>query len=90
MKHRWEDEAETREEQAAPAPLAQSDMNGHLRRVGAGDEIRCAEQVQKLRFRQPPAARDHFIFHHGDMGRRPAERGEAEPEKQPGEFPKRL
>ena len=49
------------------------DVDRHLGRVRAGDEVRGAEQVEELLAGQPAAAAHHLVLHHGDVGGRPAE-----------------
>src|SRR4030095_489805 len=61
-----------------PAP----DVNGHLGRIRAGDQIRRAEQVEKLVARKPAASPDDLILHHRDVRRRAPERDHAQLEKE--------
>ena len=57
-------------------------MDGHLGRIGAGDQVGCSEQVEEGLVIHPSAAPDDLVTHDGDMGRRPAEGREPEPEKE--------
>jgi hypothetical protein len=59
-----------------------TDVNGELGRVGAGDEVRRAEQVEKLFVRKPLSADDHFLVHHRDVRGWASERSGAELEEE--------
>lgn len=72
--------------QPQPAPAPVPDMDGEFRRIGAGDEVGRAHQIQKFVFREPTAMADHFVFHHGDVRSRSAEGREAQTKEQPGQF----
>jgi hypothetical protein len=63
-----------------------ADVNRQFSGVGTWNEIRGAEQIEKLLARQPSPAAHDFVFHHRDVRGRPAESCEAETEEQAGEF----
>jgi hypothetical protein len=76
------DEADPGRDHAAPAGPHLADVDDHLGGVRAGDQVGRAQQVEEVGVCDPPAARDDLVAQHGDMGRRPAEGGEAEPQGQ--------
>src|SRR5262245_25153193 len=59
-----------------------ADVNGHLGRIRAGDQIRRAEQIEKLVVRKPAASPDDLILDHRDVRRRAAERDHAQLEEE--------
>jgi hypothetical protein len=72
--------------EAWPAGAASPDMDRHLRRIGAGDQVRGAEQVEKFLPGEPLAPPRYFLFHHVDMSGRPSESNGAQLEKKPRQF----
>jgi len=71
-----QDEAGAAGDQAGPASVPETEVDGELRRARTGDEIRRAEQIQELLAREPLAAADRLVLHHGDVRRGPTERSE--------------
>ena len=71
--HRRNDEAQARNHQPSPAALQPPDVNGHLRRVRPGDQVRGAEKIEKPSVGQPAAPYDDLGAHHGDVCRWPPE-----------------
>ena len=65
-----------------------ADVNGHFSGVRTGNEIRCAEEVQKFLIGEPFATMDDFVLHHGDVGGGSAKGSKAELEKKGGDGPK--
>jgi hypothetical protein len=63
-----------------------TDVNRHLGRVWAGNQIGCAEQIEEFLARQPLAAADDLVLHHRDVRCRTAKCGGAEFKKQYGNF----
>jgi hypothetical protein len=61
----------------------------HLGRVGAGDEIGRAEQIEEMLVVQPLATMNDLIAHHGNVRRRPAKSGRTELEKEARYFAER-
>lgn len=78
-----------RHQQAGPAGTQAADINGHLGRVGSGDQVRGAQKIEEVGARQPAAAGDHLFLHHADVDRRTAERGHAQPEIENSQFQQR-
>jgi hypothetical protein len=64
-------------------------VDGQLAGAGAGDQIACAEQVEEFLAREPAAAAHEFVFHDGDVRGGSTEGGDAEPQKEGGEFAER-
>lgn len=62
-------------------------MDRHLGGVGSGDQVGRAEEIEECLAGHPAAARDDFLFHHGDVDGRPAHRGAAKLQKQKRKFP---
>jgi hypothetical protein len=63
-----------------------SDGDGRFGGIRAGNQMGCAEQIEKrLTCESLPEAHD-FILHHGNMRRRPAECRRSRTNKQAGEF----
>lgn len=83
---RRKDEAHAPEDQPEPAALLVTDEDRQLRRAGAGDEIRRAEQVQEPLGREPSASPDNLVLHDGDVSRRASECREAESKKEEGKL----
>jgi len=71
--HRGQDERRAGDHQPRPATAHEADVDRHLGRIRAGDQIRRADQVQKVLSRQPTAAFDHLVFHQSQMRGRTAE-----------------
>jgi hypothetical protein len=61
-------------------------VDRHLGGVGAGDEVRRAEQVEVLLLGEPAAPLDDLVVKEGDVRGRSAKGGEAEAEKEGGDF----
>jgi hypothetical protein len=77
-----QDEAPTRDDKPRPARDAVADVDRHLGRVRAGDQVGRADEVEELGVRQPPAPPDDLVLHQRDVRRRPAEAGRAQPQEQ--------
>jgi hypothetical protein len=65
-----------------------ADVDGHFGGVGAGNEIRSAEEVEEFFVGKPFSAMDDFILHHGDVGGGSTESGEAELQEESGNYGK--
>ena len=78
--------ATSRPEPAAPR---RADVDGQLGRVGAGDEVGGAEQVEELLARQPAAPADDLVLHHRDVRRGAAEGRRAQPQEEPRQLAER-
>ena len=72
-RHGGDDEADAGDDEPRPAGAEVAEIDGHFRRVGAGDQVHGGQQIEEPLGRDPAAAADQFVFHHGDMGGRPAE-----------------
>jgi hypothetical protein len=59
-----------------------ADMDGHLRRVRTGYEVRGAKQIEKLIMRHPTTAAHNLVFHHGYVRSGTAEGNRSQLEKQ--------
>ena len=83
------DEAGPGDQQPRPAGTVPADVDGHLGRVGAGDQVGRPEQVEELGLREPAPAADDLMLHQGDVRRRAAEGGRPQAEEQPGQLAQR-
>jgi len=77
---------DTSQNEPPPARSHVPDMDCHFRRIGSGDEVRCAEHVEKILVSNPSSALDDLILHHGNMRGRSTKSRETETEKKQGEF----
>ena len=75
---RGSDEAAPGHDQPPPSRPLVAQVNGHLGRVGARYEVRRTEKVDEPLAAQPAAATHRLVFHHGDVGRGPAETDDAQ------------
>jgi hypothetical protein len=57
-------------------------VDGHLGRVGPGDQVRRAQQVEEFLAAHPGSPAHHLVFHHRDVRGGPAEGRGAEAEKE--------
>jgi len=64
-------------------------VDRHFGGVGAGDQVRGAEQVEVLRFGEPPAAADDLVVIEGDVRGGSAKGREAEAEEERDDFKQR-
>ena len=65
-----------------------ADVDRKLGGVRAGDQVRCAHQIQKLVAGQPAPAPDDLHFHQRDVGRRSAEADDAQLEEDEAQLTK--
>src|SRR5690606_14292501 len=65
-------------EEARPTTAPVTNVNRQLGGIGAGNEVCCAQQVEKFVTRKPPTPCHHFVFHHRDVCGRTAECGGAQ------------
>lgn len=81
-----EDERGSGGHEAAPAGPVMADVHGHLRRVGTGDQMRGADEVDELLLLHPPTMGDDFIVHHRDVRSGLAERDAPQLAEQTGQL----
>ena len=72
-RHGGDDEADAGDDEPRPAGAEVAEIDGHFGRIGAGDQVHGGQQIEEPLGRDPAAAADQLVFHHGDMGGRPAE-----------------
>jgi hypothetical protein len=84
-----EDEAQPGDREPPPPGDPVADVDRHLGRVRAGDQVGRPEKVEELVAGQPPPAADDLVFHQGDVGGGSAERGEPEPQEHGRDLPER-
>src|SRR5690606_688056 len=77
-----QDEARARDDEPASALLLVPDMDRHLRGVGARNQIRGPDEIEKVLPGEPAAAVDDLVLHHRDVRGRSAERDHAERQKE--------
>ena len=73
QEHGRQDKGYAGGEQARPAGALIADMDHHFGRIGAGDQIGGADEVEKMFSGQPLAPRHGLIFEHGDVAGGPPE-----------------
>ena len=81
-----QDEAGAGEEQPESAAASIPEMNRHLGRVGAGNQVGRGEQIEKVGVGQPPPPLDDLVPHHRDVRGRSAEGGHPQAQKQAGQL----
>ena len=83
---RWRNKARAADDEARPPGAQIADVNGEFAGAGTGNQAACAEQVEKFFAGKPFPAPHQFVFHDGDVRRRPAKRGDAQPQKEKRQF----
>src|SRR5258708_8079557 len=64
-------------------------MDRQFAGAGTGNQIACAEEVEKLFAGEPFPAADQLIFHDGDMRRRSAKCGDPQAQEEKRQFSQR-
>lgn len=67
-----------------------TDVDRHLGRTRTRYEIRGSEHVKEFFTRDPSAAADEFLLHHGDMSGRPPKGGQPQAQKWRGQITNRV
>src|SRR5439155_10863000 len=81
-----ENEARARNKETWKSSASVPDVDRHFGRIGSGDKVGGAHQVDELFVRQPATSSHHLVFHQGDVRRRPAKTDGAEFQEKPREF----
>ena len=82
--HGGGNKADAAQEQAHPAGAHIPDVDRHFCRIGTGDQVGRAQQIEELFIRQPFTAEDDFIVHDRNVRGRSAKRSESQLEKKRG------
>jgi hypothetical protein len=83
---RWRNKARAADDEARPPGAQIADMDRQFAGAGPGNQAACAEEIEKLFAGKPFPAADQFVFHDGDVRRRPAKRRDAQPQKEKRQF----
>ena len=83
---RRRNKARAADEQPRPAGPQVADVDSEFAGTRSGNQVAGAKEVKKFFAREPFPAANQFIFHDGNVRRRPAKRGDSQPQEKKRQF----